>query len=542
MALDLTGATSEWHVLIEVALTGGTVYYADQHLVLDNGTEYEGRISSMSTLRRTAGALLDPRFGKPSLEIVLHDADSAVRDSTDDKEWGNKAVTIKVGNGLAAANYDTLYSGVVRFPGGVSYWDDNVLRFSVDDVRSKDAVVLPANRFDPATYANMETKSQYKPIPIIYGDWRTSAGGGETVPCYEIDSTASNGKFKISSHALKEIEAVYIDGTAITSDCTMDAANGEFTITGSTTYNPDTQTITACVQGATDNGATSGTLLQSLPDILDDLLQTHMSVASGDIDSAAFTAWGTELDADDYGRRWIGEEISTDDLVRDLLVEGFADLTVASSKYKPVYRIVNLSGVDEFDGSDIHERADGTKHFSVQRDPERIFTNEVVGDYRFAPSSSAFKITYTKQDNGSITALGTTKRRRLQLRWLYVAAGAQRRIDRESYLFSTEPELASMMMSPEAMDLAPTDQFKLTYSKYTDTPFQVRQIDVDFLRNRAALSCWQMSRLMPGTWTADAAPVWGSATTQQRVDQGFWCDASGRADSSDANSTGSIWF
>ena len=263
MALDLTGATSEWHVLIEVALTGGTVYYADQHLVLDNGTEYEGRISSMSTLRRTAGALLDPRFGKPSLEIVLHDADSVVRESTDDEEWGNKAVVIKVGNGLAAANYDTLYSGVVRFPGGVSYWDDSVLRFSVDDVRSKDAVVLPASRFDPATYANMETKSQYKPIPLVYGDWRTTAGGGETVPCYEIDSTASNGKFKISSHALKEIEAVYIDGSAITSDCTMDAANGEFTITGSTTYDPDTEVITACVQGATDDGTTSGTLLRS---------------------------------------------------------------------------------------------------------------------------------------------------------------------------------------------------------------------------------------------------------------------------------------
>ena len=99
-----------------------------------------------------------------------------------------------------------------------------------------------------------------------------------------------------------------------------------------------------------------------------------------------------------------------------------------------------------------------------------------------------------------------------------------------------------MMMSPEAMDLAPTDQFKLTYSKYTDTPFQVRQIDVDFLRNRAALSCWQMSRLLPGTWTTDAAPAWSSATTQQRVNQGFWTNASGRADAADANSTGSVWF
>jgi hypothetical protein len=544
MALDLTGGTSAFHVLIEVALTGGTVYYADQHMVLDNGTEYEGRIQSMSTLRRSAGALLDPRFGKPSLEITLQDADSVVRTSTDSEEWGNKAVTVKLGNGTTAADFDTIYTGVVRFPGGVSYWDDTVLRFSIDDLRSKDSKVLPANRFNPATYANMESKQAYTSIPLVYGDWRTTAGGGETLPCYQIDSTVSTGgKFKIADHALKEIEVVYLNGADITGNCTLDAANGEFSITSTSTYDTLTDVVTANVQGATDDGLTSGTLLQSLPDILDDLLQTQMSIAAGAIDAAAFAAWENELSAAEYGRRWIGTEISSDDLVRDLLVDGFADLTVASGKYTPVYRAVSAStGAATFDGSDILERSDATKDFSVQRDPERIFTNEVVGDYRFAPTESAFKVTYAKRDSASIANLGTTKRRRLAMRWLYVTTGAETRVNRESYLFSTEPEVITMSMAPAAMTMSPTDQFLLSYSKYDSTPMQVRQISVDFLRARALAVCWNMLRLTPGRWTGSSAPAWGSATALQKQEQGFFTDANGRANTGDANSTGSIWF
>lgn len=83
----------------------------------------------------------------------------------------------------------------------------------------------------------------------------------------------------------------------------------------------------------------------------------------------------------DYGRRWIGAEVSSDDLIRDLLLEGFADITIEDGKYKPVYRIVNAaSGSDAYLSAHIRERGDTTKDFTVQRDPERIFANEVVGD------------------------------------------------------------------------------------------------------------------------------------------------------------------
>lgn len=542
MAFDATLATLDWHVLVEVALDGGTVRYADDDLPMSDGTAYDGRIANIPSLRLSTGSLLDPRLVSPSLTIALHDADHVVRDSTDTEEWGNRAVTIKIGQGETIGDYETVFFGVVRFPGGIS-WDATSLRFQVDDIRSKDARTLPINRYDPATYTNMEAKSQYLPIPLVYGDWQTTAGGGEKLPAVQIDSTAgTGGKFSIADHALKSIQKVYNGTTDITSNCSLDAANGQFTITTGT-YTPATETITVNVQGATDDGATSGALLQSLSDIMNDLLQTHMSVASGNIDSTAFTAWEGELGTNDYGRRWIGTEISSDDLMRDLLLEGFADITIEDGKYKPVYRIVNAaSGSDTYLSAHIVERSDTTKDFTVQRDPERIFANEIVGDYRYDPAGGAYAVTYTKKNTASIANLGTTKRRRMRFTWLYVTTGAQTRIDREVFLFSTEPEVPTIGLDPEALTKGPTDQFLLTHDKFSATPMQIRTINLDLLRKRVTATCWNMARLAPGRWMGSTAPTWSAATNTERNESGFWTNAAGRADAADANSTGSVYF
>lgn len=46
-----------------------------------------------------------------------------------------------------------------------------------------------------------------------------------------------------------------------------------------------------------------------------------------------------------------------------------------------------------------------------------------------------------------------------------------------------------------------------------------------------------------GKWTDDSAPAWGSATDAEKADSGFWCDANGRADSSDpATKDVSVWW
>jgi hypothetical protein len=297
------------------------------------------------------------------------------------------------------------------------------------------------------------------------------------------------------------------------------------------------------VQGSTDDGLTTGTLLQELGDIFDDILQTWLSVASGDIDSTAITAWNAELVTADYGRRWIGTEISSDDLIRDLLIDGFADITIEDGKYKPVYRAVSPSaGIPDWFDFTIREKGDGSKMFSVRLDPQRLYANEVVADFRFDPIESSYAVNYTKQNTAAITAFGSTKRRRLTLNWIYVAAGAETRTNREVFVFSTEPEHINLTVDPEGMTKVPTDQFNLTYSKYDSTPCMIRDISINFVSMQAQIEAWNMLLLTPGRWTSSSAPAWSAATATQKAEQGFWCDANGEADPGDTTSAVSIWF
>ena len=548
MALTTTTTTEEWHVLVEIALDSGTLYIADDDLVFDNGTVYDGALLSIPSLSLSIGQILDPRIVSPSLSISLRDADDTYRNSHDAEEWGNRAVVIKVGQGLTIADYtEQPFVGVVRFPTGVA-WDANVFTFGVDDLRSKDSKVLPTSRFNPATYANMETKSQYKAIPLIFGDWRVAAGGGEKVPAFQIDSTAgTGGKFKLSSVTIKEIEKVWIrtSGGAwsdITANCSLDLTNAEFTIT-SGTYDPDTNDVACNIQGHTANGASGGTLLQTFGTVYNDILQTHLGVSSGNIDSAAVTAWDAELEADDYVRRHIGSETNSDDLIRDLLVGGFADQTIEAGKYKPVYRIVDTSAsAPALDTANIRERSDATADFTVAKDPEGVFVNEVVGDYRYDPVSAGYLATFENSNAASISTLGTTKRRRLSFSWGYIAAGVERRTSRELYMFGKQPEVATLLVDPEGLVLGPTERFDLTHDKYDDVPWQVRDVVYDLTGKTARLTCFNMLRLTPGRWTGSTAPAWASATRAQQLEQGFWTNASGRADAADADSTGSVWF
>ena len=546
MAVTLDTAITDWYTVVEVALSSGTLYLSKEGRILDNNTVYQGRILSMGELRLSAGRLLEPKIITAGLTMTFDNSDEYFSDLTQTDTFAGAAVTVKFGNGTAAANLTTIYTGVVRISGG---WEANerTFRINIDDASTANTTSLPTNAFWASAYANVEDKSLNLPIPLVYGDWSSSVGGGLKVPCHQIDSTAgTGGKFKIADHALKTIEKVFNGSTDITSNCSLDAANGEFTITTGT-YDELTQTVTANVKGATDDGLTTGTLLQSLPDILDDILQTHMGVAAGNIDSTAFAAWGTNLAAVDYGRRVINTELSSNTIIRELLVDGFADMTIRDGKYFPVYRSVPVAGLSSFRESDIVTGSGGEKLFSVQNDPEDIYVNKCVGDYRFAPTTGGFSERYTKTDAAAITAVGATVRKRLKLQWLYQDSGAEGRVQRQILAYSTATEAAPVTLGPRALTLQPTDLFYLVFGIYdlgsdAGTPFQVRQITPNFDTLEARVTGWNFFNLSSGHWTADSAVVYTSSTTQQKAENGFWTNSAGLPDPPNADPDKHFWF
>ena len=549
MAFKPDSAIQDWRHLVEVQLDSGSVYFSKDAVVIGS-TLYQGRLESITPLHLSAGGLLDPRIVTPGLSFSLDNANNAISALLDADTWVNRLVIIKVGQGKAAADYDEVYRGKIQF-GGISF-DDQFVNINLVDARQGDSKVLPTGKFFASTYANLEAKSANMPIPLVYGDWSSGAEGAQQVPAYCIDTTAgTGGKFKIASHALKEIGNVYLNGSDITGNCTLDAANGEFTISSTSTYDELVDVVTVHCKGATDDGTTSGTLLVGLVDILDDLLQTHLGVDAADIDSAAMAAWAAELSASDEGRRVISTELNSDTIITSLLVEGFADLTIQDGKYYPLYRVVNTSGLTTYRDFDIKARGDGRKDFAVILDEERVFINQVVAQYQYDPAGAKYGKRYDKDNSASQASVGATKRRRLQMDWLYKANGAQDRAERELWAYSSEVENLQVSIGPKALALVPTDQFRLDYGKFAESgglsaaPFQIREITADFDRMEAIIRCWNITQLSAGVWTADSAPTWLLSNATQRSENGFWTDASGFADPSgspDPASASSRWF
>jgi len=543
-------SSQDWYMLVEFQLDSVTLRYTSEFLVLDDATVWTGWLRSMTELRRSLGSILDPRIISPRMSITLDNANSQATDILDAYDFANRTVVIKAGYGTAAANYENIFTGVVHFPGGVA-WDERTLTVEIDSTIITDDRVIPINRFFPSAYPNVEEKSKFLAIPLVYGDWRTTAGGGEQVTCFQTDSTAgTGGEFTIADHALKEIEVVYLDGVDITANCTLDAANAQFTIT-SGTYDPLLQTVTACVQGATDDGTTSGTMIITIPDIVSDILQTHLSVAAGSIDSAAFTAWGSELSADDDGRRVIDSERSAFGIITEALIDGFADMTIIDGKYFPLFRLVDVaSAIPSYYDFDIEEADDNVKMFGVIKDPERVFANQIVADYRYNPSGAEFAQRYDVEDSGSIATYATRRRRRLTMEFLYKTTGAEARADREKFVFGLENESIKVTLRSVALQKEPTDQFRLVYSKYDlggeiGAPFQIRDSLTNFKRNTITVTAWNMTQLTPGRWTDDSIPSWLLSSSFERVSSGYWTDASGYADTTgtpDEASKRSSWF
>jgi hypothetical protein len=544
MAFNDTSSIQDWRQLVEIELTGKTIRYARDAVTFDDGTVYEARLLSMSAMTLSAGQILDPRVTMPSLSLTLDNSDSAISDLLDDYEFGNKRTTVKIGQGTASADYTTVFVGTVLFPSGIEF-DDTTVTIDLDDERMKDERVLPVRKFFTSTYANVEEKSRNLPIPFVYGDWRTSAAGGETVPCYCINTSTKT--FKIADHAIKQIEAVYKNGVAATVT-SSNLTTAEFTISDS--YDQLTDVITANIQGATDDATSSGNLLESLPDIVDDILTTHLSVSTSNINASAFTAWTANVGTV-KARRHISTEVSSNSLITDALIEGFADLIIEDGKYTPKFRIASLTSLDQYRDYDMMARQDGVKQFKVSRDPERITLNQIVANYNYDPVNLKYKGRFDEEDAAAIALVGSRRRRRMEYKYIYQDADAETRAERELYAFAAELEMVTVGIGPRSLTKKPTDQFRLVYNKYTDAdtgfgvPFQVRDIQIDFNQMRAMIRAWNILTLSAGRWTESTAPTWLSSDLVQREEHGFWTDANGYADPSaspDETSKRSKWF
>jgi hypothetical protein len=222
MTLAIT-PIGKYHVLAKIELTGLTLYYADTNISMSDGNYYDGRLS-VSTLQRAFSSFTQPKQRDSTLTITLQDADMTIKNLLENYTWGNRDVKIYLGKGTDLDDYIIDFHGVVKFPGGVEF-DREEVRIELRDIRNRDEVTLPKNKFWTSNYPNLEDAAEGKPIPIAYGDF-TSIESWVRVYCIDTETLT----FKICDHWIESISAVSKNGETDTEYTDPDLNNATFVL------------------------------------------------------------------------------------------------------------------------------------------------------------------------------------------------------------------------------------------------------------------------------------------------------------------------
>lgn len=512
-------------VLVDLELDGGTYRFSRDRMVMTNGTVYQGGLKYMSNLRRSLGGLLDPRLVAPTMEIVIDISGGAFADMLSAETLENRPVTIQTGPDLDLSNYTESFVGVIQYPPGPRRTDTE-LRIPLSSNYDADDRNIPTTKYDLTTYPNMDSSYANYPIQLVYGSY-LAADGDVRVPAVLVDSTVNTGgKWMLSARNLKSLESVKKNGAAA-SIANVDEDAATFELAEAYTSG---DIVSAHCEGCTDDGTTSGDLIQTFPAVCLDILDTYLGVPGARIDSTYFDTWEANLSSAEYIRRVINVEILASKLISQLCVEGWADLTISGGKYRPVYRVVDPSaGIPTYYEWDIQDRGN-EKDFEILGDVERVFINEIALDYEYDAVNAKYQGYFEDTDDDSISNFNMRRRRRIPCKWIYKDAGAQARGLRELLAFSGAVQSIKIGLKRKAIAKEPTDQFNLVYSDFgsgTDgDPFQLRSVDTSYKRPGIRGTAWNVLQLTPGRW-AGSHVLFSAATEAQKNQNGFWRDTDG---------------
>ncbi len=165
-------------------------------------------------------------------------------------------------------DFELIYSGRIKNPTTTN----SRATFTIIDDRVLTSKTIPTEKFWVADYANLEEGASGFVIPVIYGQIANIAP-------ISIDTTTFT--YKLAGHELEDITDVYKDGDqlTITTDYTLDLANGEFTLVA----DPEDGFITCDVKGKKCDFE-DGTYSENVADILYDILVNLVGIEVALID------------------------------------------------------------------------------------------------------------------------------------------------------------------------------------------------------------------------------------------------------------------
>ncbi len=520
MGLTVT-PVGEYHVLVQIELTGKTLYFADKSMSMSDGNYYDGRLR-ISSLQRAFSSFTEPKQRQSTLTATIMDEDGTVRQLLEDYTWGNRAVKVYVGKGTNLNDYDLDFHGIIKFPGGVSY-DRKEVRIKLRDYRNKEWVMMPVNRYWLTNYPNLESGADGTPIPVIYGDFSDTP-----VPVTCIDT--STKQFKIANHEIGEIGQVYKNGSPISSSDT-DLINATFKISDS--YTPGADEITVKCKGR----VVESTLLENPVDILEDVLLNYVGIDAGSIDDDNFDDLRAELEFFSC-RRYIDEELSSNTLLDELAIECMFDYFIQNDKYTVRGRLPTFTVDRTFDETQVINNS-----MRVDSDPESLYANRINFEYDRDPVEEEYTRTGQEDKTEAQTEIGLIIPRTIRFNWLYLVSNTTTIAQHLLLLYSTEVKVVSFSALGEGLLTKLADRVGLTYGNFTNRPLYVREYMKHFNSIKCTINGYDMiGQFLPGYWCNDSAPNYDNADEQERASQGFWTDDDGYAKTGDEDSKVSHWW
>lgn len=483
----LLGAKSKpLRALVKISLTGLTLRFTDPPgLSMSDGHFWAPRLVEISELTYAFSSLIEPKQRGTSLRIVLDNHDDQVTAWLDTYEWGNRPVDIYVGEGSDLDAYDLEFSGIIRFPDTYQRDRDRAVVY-LTDRRMADGRDMPPETFGTGNYPNLEDKSNYYPIPVVYGDFSDTADK-QLCPAYCTDTTAN--QFKVAWHPIHSISQVYRKvGNTLTpiSHSDEDLEGATFKIA---TYDPDDHTILVAMKGKTLPG---GALMENPADIIEDLMTAYGQIPADDLASTTFDAVRAATSGTKC-RRWIGAVsrtaaggtsyvgiTSTWPLITALCNEVGIDLVIRNGVYA-IYTRASGTPVWTYKDTDIVQG-----HFRVDQDPENLYCNRLRCYYRYDPGADRYDAYVLKDDAAEQGEAGVNAlaMRDFSFTWLWEDAAVDARAQALLDFFSSKPRVVSMTLMYYAIHRYVGDTIALSFDSFTDQAMQIREISKDLLSGR----------------------------------------------------------
>ena len=545
MAFDTTARSGRWVYLMQISLTGQTLYYSNVPAIVDN-QPYQPRLRSTPNISTQLTDILNPTQNATTIALTLANEDQAVTSLIQNNVWGNKTVLIYLGEGSVLANYSQVFEGRVRFPNGWR-WNENEAEITVNDRRTMDSKDLPIKsdgmgstlRYVTGEFPTMETKSITDPKQILIGDWSSTAGS-ERIRAICVNTTTR--KFKIAGHAIQSIDKVYKQEglTAFTAVTFSSGSPSDASFILDVAYDPARDIITVHAKGAETS---SGTLIETPSRTIKYLLQTHLGIATTDINQTVFTQ--LETDATQKLRNHLTKVQSSKEIFGDIARDVGIDMFIKDGKYHAQTSTVgtDLSGIDTFGAEDIMPDSVNTVG-----DTDNSYFNAVTIAYKYNPETGK----YTEIDAETTTAItdvGATINRAFQFDWMYVDADVTGRRDNLLFVFSQEPTTLMASFKHKALLHYIADRLYVNYfnplaglTYFDNVPFQIRRIDLDPEQMSIRLKLWDISRIVAyGKWAPDSIGAWSAASEEERSTYGWWTDDDGEIVTGDPNTARSLW-